>query len=95
MGDSLSDVLKLAGKPSDPENVRFAVHIAVVHANAAGAPGSRYQKLIGKLSRGNLRARSSVRSSDSTIDLILINFLKSIMKAQYQMVVVVRKIHKD
>ena len=37
-GDSLTDVLALAGKTSDPENVRFAVHLAVVHANAAGAP---------------------------------------------------------
>ena len=35
-GDSLSDVLTLAGKTSDPENVRYAVHLAVVHANAAG-----------------------------------------------------------
>ena len=52
-GESLADVLVLAGKQMEQETIRYAVHLTIIHANAAGPlKGRTWANPVDRQTRG-------------------------------------------
>ena len=64
-GESLADVLTLAGKTMEQEMIRYAVHLTIIHANAAGAPkGQSLSEPVRQADQGQTSGTNSARSGD-------------------------------
>ena len=72
-GENVADILTLAGKQMEEQCIRYCMHLAIIHANAAGAPKGQTLTEQTQAAATSKNADSPVTSSNGNIRITSID----------------------